>query len=488
TEGAVVKHPDLPAGTASCYACPLGCEIRPGHMGACKRWINEEGVGLVRSVPLVPLEEVSHRFRAEDVSGAYHPATRRPLVTAIGAGTRMGASPCIVADKVDGVDVVSAVSEIPLCFSALRVKLDAEEYIGETGADVLYRNHPVGKVEAAEYGCQFLYLAGPEYLPGRYGWLAFKAAADLANGERAKLRVKGGSTLELQAGQRPVIDGKEIQNRIWGCGNQTGLYYIADGATAYKPYFHDVADLIVVLHRWLAGSAVEKVAELPANPWSRPEDALGIKLKDTSPARFVYAGKGAKGGWGASYHANPMDILEIMDVNRLAPGFTIYFTDPPGTRAAMYRLNNSETFEPIELTPQARLALEKHRGACEPARVTCFLVANIGGGARSSLTSVDPIKVSKAVQDKRIALSVGGAPVDYVWPGGGINLMVNVEKLTPGIVSWNSVPCLIIPIEFTMTMDVFKEIEGHVQFLKPLAEVLKSPRERLPQLPWYSTV
>ncbi len=69
TEGAVVKHPDLPAGTASCYACPLGCEVRPGHMGACKRWINEEGLGLVRSVPLVLLEEVSHRFRSEDVSG-----------------------------------------------------------------------------------------------------------------------------------------------------------------------------------------------------------------------------------------------------------------------------------------------------------------------------------------------------------------------------------------------------------------------------------
>lgn len=473
--GAVVRQTALPEGTLNCRLCFLGCEIRPGRTGACKRWLNQDGVRLVRNRPLVTVSEVAGGYRTDDTNAVYPSAIRQPLVTAIGAGTGPDVVPFIVSDKVNGVDVVTAISEVPLHFVGARVKLDAEEYIGKSGAEILYRNQPVGQVQDPEYGCQFLHIGGPEYMHGNYGWMAAKVAAGLTNRERVRLRVQGGSVLELQAGQKPVIDGNAIENRIWGCGGASEAWVSGLRKTIYAPYFEGVADLIIILHRWIVGTAAPDRKERPPDRRVRApaSEFLGIQLKHTDSCGSIFPGKGVKNGWGGSYFTNPLDIIEKIDMSRLSPGFTIYFIDPAATRAAMFRLGDSGIFEPMDLTPKARQALERHRSACEPARVTCFLECGMGGGARSRLTDVDPRDVTNAVQEKEIALSVGGAPVDYIWPGGGANFMVNVEKLAPGIVSWNSSPCIIVPVEYTMTLDVFKKINGSLHLLKPLEEILK---------------
>ncbi len=65
-------------------------------------------------------------------------------------------------------------------------------------------------------------------------------------------------------------------------------------------------------------------------------------------------------------------------------------------------------------------------------------------------------------------LTVGGAPT-FVLPGGGINFMVDVEKVMRGAFAWAPTPAMICPIEYTMTLEDFREMGGHVEAMKPFA-------------------
>ena len=62
------------------------------------------------------------------------PRIAKPVITAVGAGTNypcIRPAPHIVCEKRDGVDVVTTVTEAPLSYSGVLVKLDTNTYIGE---------------------------------------------------------------------------------------------------------------------------------------------------------------------------------------------------------------------------------------------------------------------------------------------------------------------------------------------------------------------
>jgi hypothetical protein len=63
-------------------------------------------------------------------------------------------------------------------------------------------------------------------------------------------------------------------------------------------------------------------------------------------------------------------------------------------------------------------------------------------------------------------LTVGGAPT-FVLPGGGINFMVDVEKVMRGAFTWAPTPAMICPIEYTMTLEDYIEMGGHQEAIKP---------------------
>jgi hypothetical protein len=63
-------------------------------------------------------------------------------------------------------------------------------------------------------------------------------------------------------------------------------------------------------------------------------------------------------------------------------------------------------------------------------------------------------------------LTVGGAPV-FLFPGGGINFMVDVERVEPSFFYWTPSPAVICPIEYTMTLQDYKRMGGHVEAMKP---------------------
>jgi hypothetical protein len=67
-------------------------------------------------------------------------------------------------------------------------------------------------------------------------------------------------------------------------------------------------------------------------------------------------------------------------------------------------------------------------------------------------------------------VTCGGAPV-YVWPGGGITFMVDVTRVPENGFGYVPTPALVAPIEFTMRLDDYAALGGHLDEVRPLASL-----------------
>ena len=135
-----------------CDACPVMCYIKPGAAGACDRYANHNGE-LVRVDPHVVLERtVSHggKLVPFQVSGDWDgKIVRQPdlFVTAIGAGTTYPdykPAPFIVSSEVDGVDMVTVVTEGIFSYCGVKVKIDTDRYLGPETAAVRAEGEAIG--------------------------------------------------------------------------------------------------------------------------------------------------------------------------------------------------------------------------------------------------------------------------------------------------------------------------------------------------------
>ena len=154
---AIRPKPEAEEARVQCSSCPICCLIAPGKTGACQRFINQEGT-LIRNIPLQRYEDVQ-----ELVGEDYEEIIRKPLITGIGAGTTYPdtrPAPYIVQSRRDGIDVVTVVTEAPLSYSGIKVKVDTDQYMGQEGAPVLAGKKKVGHLCTEEYGSKILSLGG----------------------------------------------------------------------------------------------------------------------------------------------------------------------------------------------------------------------------------------------------------------------------------------------------------------------------------------
>ncbi len=181
-----------------CNACPVLCQISEGRAGACDRYANQAGV-LVRVDPVVLLRKTleageqtlvpfAGRAIASDgveanacagvgpVSEGEHPTwsgdlllTEEVFVTGVGSSTTYPdykPAPFIVGSKVDGVDMVTVVTEGIFSYCSFKVKIDTDRFLGSEQANVRCKGEVVGHVTTAEYGSQMLSLGGVHHLTG----------------------------------------------------------------------------------------------------------------------------------------------------------------------------------------------------------------------------------------------------------------------------------------------------------------------------------
>ena len=199
-----------------CDACPVMCYIKLGAAGACDRYANRDGQ-LVRVDPHILLERDGGAVAARLVpflagEGEWDGKIalgQDVFVTAIGAGTTYPdykPAPFIVSSEVDGVDMVTVVTEGIFSYCGVKVKIDTDRYLGPETATVRAQGEAVGHVTTGEYGSQMLSLGGVHHLTGgiEEGRPRHLRRADgFSNCKPVELTIDGGATIVVQAGNRP---------------------------------------------------------------------------------------------------------------------------------------------------------------------------------------------------------------------------------------------------------------------------------------------
>jgi NAD-dependent dihydropyrimidine dehydrogenase PreA subunit len=441
-------------GGVKCPSCPISCYIKVGNTGACQRFVNRDEE-LVRNISLQRYEDVK-----EIVGEDYEEVIRKPLMTGIGAGTTYPdtkPAPYIVQSKLDGIDVVTVVTEAPLSYSGIKVKVDTDLHMGEEGAPILIGKKRVGHLCTEEYGSKILSLGGVNLLTGKDGIAVAKLIVDIANRKEIHLNVEDGAELVLQVGKAPLIDGETGKKMRVGCGSASmGLF---------GRYFLGAADEVIVLDAHLIGQFTEHAAgrELGAK-----YSGIRLKARRSTPGR--YFGEHGR-GWGGTPIKHPIDIIEGFDPKIAKPGMTVLITETTAERSAMFRLGRDGKFTLIELTPKAKKAVKVIASNCQPSKVSAIFVGGSGGSARAGVTKI-PIKLNQAIHENRARLTVGGAPT-YILPGGGITFWVDVEKVMVKAFTYVPTPATVVPLEYTMRLKEYLEIGGHKEKIRKLKDVLK---------------
>ncbi len=114
---------------------------------------------------------------------------------------------------------------------------------------------------------------------------------------------------------------------------------------------------------------------------------------------------------------------------------------------------------------------------CEPALCTVLFMAGAGGSLRAGVTE-NPVRLTRSVKDALTRVTCGGAPA-YVWPGGGITFMVDVTRMPDNAFGSVPTPALVAPIEFTMRLDDYAALGGHMDQVRRVEEIRDAIERRV---------
>ncbi len=459
-----------------CDACPVLCYIRPDITGACDRYANRNGQ-LVRVDPHVLLDravseggKVVRFVDAEDAWSGELLKTPGPFVTAVGAGTTYPdykPAPFIVSSKAAGVDMVTVVTEGIYSYCGVKLKIDTDRHLGAECATVRAEGEPVGHVTTGEYGSQMLSLGGVNHLTHggkKEGRVTCGALLDLCNGRPVELVVDDGASVIVQAGKPPIVNGKLEQRMRVGCGSATiGMF---------AKQWGDKVDEVVVVDDHITGVLSEHQA---GKLLGIRDTGIRMKGRRSTPGRYFHVAEPGD-GWGGTNITDPLDIVAGFNPKVARSGMTMLMVSTTGEQYAFYRLD--ENLRPVEaeLPENLRQSVERIRENCEPALCSVLFMAGAGGSLRAGVTE-NPVRLTHSVRQALTTVTAGGAPVT-LWPGGGFTFMVDVSLMPENSFGYVPTPALVAPIEFTLRLDDYAALGGHVGEVRPLHEVVAQHAER----------
>ena len=458
------------AGKIACNACPVLCQISDGRSGACDRYANVGGA-LIRIDPVVVLRRTLHSqetalvaFNTDQQWGGELLNSNEVFVTGVGSSTTYPdykPAPFIVSSQVAGVDMVTVVTEGIFSYCSLKVKIDTDRFLGAEQANVRCKGEVVGHVTTAEYGSQMLALGGVHHLTGgskKEGRITMDMMQALGNKQAVEFTIDGGSQLTIQAGKAPVVNGVEEKRMRVGCGSAA--------VGIFAKQFYGVADEVVVVDDHITGVLTEHQAGRCLD--MRPSGIQMNGRKSTPGRYFQVANPGT--GWGGTDIADPLSIIEGWDAGRAWPGLRLLMTSTTGEHASWYVLDDSLT--PIEkpIPVEVRVVVDRIGENCEPSLSTVLFLGGAGGSLRAGVTE-NPVLLTRAIKDALVNVTCGGAPA-YVWPGGGITVMVDVMRMPDNSFGTVPTPAIVAPIEFSMTMNDYRALGGHMMHVRTLKEAL----------------
>jgi 6-hydroxynicotinate reductase len=459
-----------------CNACPVLCLISPGKSGACDRYANENGA-LIRVDPVVILRKLrdeSAETRDDAMPTVVPFASAHDtigddesfFVTGVGASTTYPdykPAPFIVSSQYEGVDTVTVVTEGIFSYCSYRLKIDTDRWLGPEQASIRCNGELVGHVTTAEYGSQMLSLGGVHHLTGgskKEGRATVEMMAALGNKQAVSLDIERGARVVVQAGRAPIVDGVEERRMRVGCGSAA--------VGIFAKQFFGLADEVVVVDDHITGVLTEHQA-------GRCLDmrASGIKLlgRKSTPGRyFQVANPGT--GWGGTDIADPLSIIEGWDAERAWPGQRILMTSTTGEQAEWFVLDDALVPQRETMPAAVRAVVDRIGENCEPSLVTVLFVAGAGGSLRAGVTD-NPVLLTQAIKRSMVNVTMGGAPA-YVWPGGGITVMVDVSRMPDHSFGTVPTPAIVAPLEFSMCLADYQALGGHMGYVRSVEDVLKS--------------
>jgi 6-hydroxynicotinate reductase len=486
------------AGKIVCNACPVLCNITAGRSGACDRYANVGGVltrvdplVLARKAAAVGTRELVPLSAAVGAGGAWdraydqapapgNNADSEYFITGIGATTTYPdykPAPFIVSSLHEGVDTVTVVTEGIFSYCSFKVKIDTDRYIGPEQAPVRCDGEIVGHVTTAEYGSQMLSLGGVHHLTGgskREGRVTCQMMMDLGNKKAVELEVEDGAKLIVAAGQAPVINGAPEKRMRVGCGSATiGIF---------APQWKDHVDEVIVVDDHITGVLTEH----QAGKYIEMKSAgIRIKGKKSTPGRyFQVANPGL--GWGGTDITDPLSIIDKVDEKTAWPGLRVLFVSTTGEDAAYFVLDEQLKFVAAPMPAAVQKVVERIGENCEPALCTVLFLGGAGGSLRAGVTE-NPILLTRSIKKLITNVTCGGAPA-YVWPGGGIMVMVDVSRMPDNSFGYVPTPAIVAPVEFTMKLSDYAALGGYVDRVRPLSSVLAEAKHatvaQSPQNPW----
>jgi len=250
-----------------------------------------------------------------------------------------------------------------------------------------------------------------------------------------------------------------------GCGSATiGIF---------AQQWHGQVDEVVVVDDHITGVLTEHQA---GRCLAMPPSGIKIKGKKSTPGRYFQVAKPGT-GWGGTDITDPLSIVAGFDPEVARPGERILMVSTTGEDAEFFVLDQDLKLVPAPMPGPVQAVVQRVGENCEPALTTVLFVAGAGGSLRAGVTD-NPVRLTRSIRDLLVNVTCGGAPV-YIWPGGGITLMVDVTRMPENSFGWVPTPAIVAPIEFSMRLSDYRALGGHMDRVRTIEDVLSNERVRV---------
>ena len=267
-----------------------------------------------------------------------------------------------------------------------------------------------------------IYVGGANRLTAKDGGFATaRTIVALANGEKVELTVKTADhetgkpkmiKIVCQQGVAPIINGTQETTMRIGCGSAT-IGLLAD-------VMKECVDECIVIDHHVTGLFSEHLAGKEVGmTWS------GVIPNATKSTVGRYFG-GHGDGIGGTVLQTPRDAIKSVDMSIAHAGMTILVTNTTGEVGALFEVQADGDVKEIPMSEKAQRVVDAIKSNCQ--------------GSNTS--------------------------VMYVYPGGGINFIVDTAKVVNHAFTWVPTPATVAPVEYTMTKEDYAMIGGHMNCIK----------------------
>ncbi|MEY8843291.1 6-hydroxynicotinate reductase, partial [Cribrihabitans sp. XS_ASV171] len=149
-----------------------------------------------------------------------------------------------------------------------------------------------------------------------------------------------------------------------------------------------------------------------------------------------------------------------------------------GEQYAYFALDADLHPQPAPIPEPLKASADLIAENCEPSVCSVLFMGGAGGSLRAGVTE-NPVRLTKSVKDSLTYVSCGGAEA-YVWPGGGITVMVDVLDMPTQSFGYVPTPALVAPIEFTMRVSDYAALGGHTEEIRPVDGVVSERARKVP--------